>query len=571
MKNRKTKILFFAIILLLQPLFAQDKISLDPAESVIVPTPGYNPGAPPIDPSVPVQVEKKATTKKKSSMNKKKLKKHKKVKYADINIAAGIRKEVYFDFPLGSLKGPTDPSIFKFDINKKEQDPKLNKDRIVLTGLKPGMTDLWVYDNKDVLKCVYNVTVTLQNLKRILGFLKHEFRNIEGLKMYIREQLIVLDGEILLPEDIARIHQFISGFENVFKIQYKLNPTLYNIIAAKMEKEIGMPDVHVEVVNQRFVLKGTVNSDTEKEYATNKAALYLPKWFYIPSVGDPTAVGGTGAGELVAPAEEFRDQPIIYYFLTVKIPDAPIKKVIKMAVYFIEIAKGFENDFGFTWAPSIDTSNSKMNLSYSTSPAKDSSGNEIQPFVGTITGIINNFIPKLKDIVDHKRGRVIQSAAISIEDGQSGNINKTTNYPYLLTSPTQGATTASAPVGMGIGITPTIVGNKETSMDVNVGIEIKVSQVVSMSQIGVPVTSEDGVKTSVNLKSDETAAVGGIVNNISSRSYGNGGSDENIIINLSRSKSFQRNKSQFVVFITPTILKSASDGSNEVKEKFRIR
>lgn len=565
LKDRKIKLLVFSFFIFSQCLFAQDPV-IPPAQGSVPVPESVSTSSTPSPVEAPAQEIKKEPVKVKSSTNKKKIKKHKKVKYTDVNVVLGIRKEIYFDFPLGSVKGPTDASVFKVDINKKEQDPKLSKDRVVITGMKAGMTDLWVYDNQDVLKYVYNVTVTPQNLKRILGFLKREFRNIEGLKMYIREQLIVLDGEILLPEDIARIHQVITGFEPVFKIQYKLNPSLYNIIAEKMEKEIGLPDVHVEVINQRFVLKGTVNSNTEKEYATNKAALYLPKYFYLPAVGEPT-----GAGELVAPAEEFRDLPIIYYFLTVKEPDAPIKKVIKIAVYFIEIAKGFENNFGFTWAPSVDTSNSKMNLSYSTSPQTDSSGNEVQPFVGTITGIINNFIPKLKDVVDHKRGRVIQSAAISVEDGQPGNIKKVTKYPYLLTTPEKGTTTGSAEVGIGVGITPTILGNKDTSLDINMGLEINVSQVVSMSQIGVPITSEDHVKTFVNMKSDETAAIGGIVNNISSRSYGNGGGDDNIIINLSRSKSFQRNKSQFVIFITPTILKMTSEGSDEAKEKFRIR
>lgn len=500
---------------------------------------------------------------------KKKVKRKPRVRYRDQNVVLGIRKEIYFDFPLGNIKGPTDVSIFRYEINKKEQNPKLAKDRIVLTGLKAGITDLWIYDNQDVLRFVYNVTVTPQNLKRVLGFLKQELKNVEGLKMYIREQLIMLDGEILLPEDIARIHQVITGFEQgIFKIQYRLSPTLFSIVAEKMEKEIGLPDVHVEVVNQRFVIKGEVASKDEFNYVTYKAALYLPKYFYMPFVGDPTQ-----AGELVQPAEEFRDQPIINYFLMVRDADDPIDKVIKIAIYFVEIAKGFENNFGFTWAPSLDASNSNVKIGYSfPTQATDEAGNEIPAFTSTVTGIINNFIPKLKDAVKHERGRVIQSAAITIQDGKDGQIEKTTQYPYLVTAPNSAPTTQFAPVGISISLTPTILGNnKQESEDINLGIGIDVSQVVSMSTIGVPVSSKNAVQTIVNMKSNETAAIGGIVNNISSKSYGNAGGDDNIIINLSRSKSFQKNRSQFVVFVTPTILKSTSEGSNEVKEKFRIR
>ncbi|MCX6112052.1 MAG: hypothetical protein NTY22_02030 [Proteobacteria bacterium] len=570
-------------------VYTQDKAAQTPTQDQPAnATPEPQPAVPPLAAAPPAEPSSTAATatldgtqtkaaptilkgnkKAKNAISKKKLKKHQKVKYRDLNVVMGIRKEVYFDFPVSTTNPPfaTNKNVFDIKLEKKEQNPKLEKDRVVLTARSEGVTDLWVYDDKDILKFVYNVTVTRQNLKRVLGFLKQEFKNIEGLKMYIREQLIVLDGEILLPEDIARIHQVITGFENVFKIQFKLNPSLYNIIAEKMEKEIGLPDVHVEVINQRFVIKGNVKSRDEFDYVSYKAALYLPKYFYIPAYGDPT-----NAGDLVAPAEEFRDQPIINYFLTIAIPETPINKVIKIVVYFVELAKGFQNDFGFTWAPSLDTTNSKMNLTYSTN-SKDSSGNEIQPFVGTITGIINNFIPKLKDAVDHKRGRVIQSAAISVEDGgkEGGTIQKMTSYPYLITAPNSAPTTQFAKVGIGVGLTPTILGNKATSADINLGIKITVSQVVSMSTIGVPVSSENSVSTYVNMKSDETAAIGGIVNNISSRSYGNGGADDNIIINLSRSKSFQKDKSQFVVFITPTILKSTSEGSEDAKEKFRIR
>ena len=103
------------------------------------------------------------------------------------------------------------------------------------------------------------------------------------------------------------------------------------------------------------------------------------------------------------------------------------------------------------------------------------------------------------------------------------------------------------------------------------GVNIDVGQVVAINSMGVPISSKDKLTTYVNMKSGETAAIGGLINNSLSRNYGNQGGDANIIINLSRSKQFAKNKSQFVVFLTPTILKSTSEGSEEAKSKFRIR
>jgi pilus assembly protein CpaC len=503
---------------------------------------------------------------------KKKLKKKIKVKYRDINVVMGVRKELYLNFRIGkdTVRQPTSPNVFKFEVNTKEEDPNLQKDRIVFTGIAPGITDLWVYDTQDVLRYVFNVTVTEKNLRRIFLFLKREFRGIEGLKMYIREKRIYLDGEILLPEDIARIHQVIGGGDypsDVFKVQYRLSPTLFKVVAQKMQEEINVPTVQVEVVNQRFVLKGEVKSEEEYKDVVLKATLYLPKYFYTPLVGDPS-----GAGEMTMPAEGFRDKPIIDYFVKVIEPDKPIAKVVKISVYFVEIQKGFENDFGFSWAPSINTNNTNANLTWSSIPPDANNNNSTLATTGvTITGIINNFIPKLMDAVSNNKGRVIQSAAITVEDTKTGKISKKTKYPY--TVQTQNSlTTQTADVGISVDLTPKIWNDAQKSEDLNLDVKINVGEVVgTASGTTIPIVSEDVIETLINIKSGDTAAIGGLVQNNLSKSYMDGSNDPNVIVSLSRSKTFIKGKSQFVVFITPQILGTASEGSDSVKEKFRVK
>jgi len=511
-------------------------------------------------------------TKSTNKPEKKKITKKIKVKYKDLNVVIGIRKEVYFNFPLGTIRPPTNAAVYKYEVNYKKDNPKLERDRVVITGLQSGITDMWVYDDQDVLRYVYNVTVTQQNLKRILGFLKGEFRHIEGLKMYIRERRVVLDGEILLPEDIARIHQVIGGGDytgNELKIQYRLSPTLFKVVAEKMEKEIGLPSIQVEVVNQRFVLKGEVRDLEELRYVVYKASLYLPKYFYVPLPGDPS-----GAGDMVPPAEEFRNKPIIDFFVKILDPDKPISRQVKVVVYFVEIANGFENMFGFNWAPSINSTNTNVNMSWSNPAQKDNTGAELPALTTTLTGVITNFIPKLQSAIKNNRGRVIQSSAITIEDEQQGTISKITKYPYIVKTE-NAIDTKEANVGVEVKLKPKILGSettKQTSDDINLQVDIGVSQVVGYAEgVSIPITSQDSVSTFVNLKSNETAAIGGIVQSNISKSYGDGSSDPNVIISLSRSKSFTKGKSQFVVFITPTILKAASEGSDSAKEKFRIK
>jgi len=202
---------------------------------------------------------------------------------------------------------------------------------------------------------------------------------------------------------------------------------------------------------------------------------------------------------------------------------------------------------------------------------KDAEGNVIEPFTATVTGVISNFIPKLKNAVDTKRGRVIQTSAITIENGSTGTINKVTEYPYIVTT-AEKTDAKTFKVGIQIEMTPKILGIADSSQDIGFNpVKVEVSQLVSMSANGLPITTNNNISTAVNLKSGDTAAIGGIIQNIGYKGYSEGSGDSNVIIDLTRSKSFQRNKTQFVIFLTPEIISSAAEASKRAKENFNVK
>jgi pilus assembly protein CpaC len=98
-----------------------------------------------------------------------------------------------------------------------------------------------------------------------------------------------------------------------------------------------------------------------------------------------------------------------------------------------------------------------------------------------------------------------------------------------------------------------------------------VSQLVSMSANGLPITTSNNMSTYINLKSGDTAAIGGIVQNTGYKGFKEGSDEKNVIIDLTRSKSFQRNKTQFVMFVTPEIVVSAAEASKKAKEAFNVK
>src|SRR5205085_2398181 len=110
------------------------------------------------------------------------------------------------------------------------------------------------------------------------------------------------------------------------------------------------------------------------------------------------------------------------------------------------------------------------------------------------------------------------------------------------------------------------------SDSVGLTITFSLKSLVGQTEKG-PLISNSTIQTKVTVRSSQSAAIGGLVGNDASTAYNRlpKGVSENPILSLYASKQFQHNQSQFVVFITPVIMNSASEGSDEIKKKFRLK
>src|SRR5690606_8680881 len=129
---------------------------------------------------------------------------------------------------------------------------------------------------------------------------------------------------------------------------------------------------------------------------------------------------------------------------------------------------------------------------------------------------------------------------------------------------------STANVGLTMNIEPRILEEEKVEMSVNISIKL---QVGSSSP---PVTTNNSVNTTLVIKSTESAAIGGVVQNQSTTDYdanpNTGGEDApQPLFNLNRSKAYVSQKSQYVIFLTPEIIESASVGTEEIRKKFRRR
>jgi pilus assembly protein CpaC len=85
------------------------------------------------------------------------------------------------------------------------------------------------------------------------------------------------------------------------------------------------------------------------------------------------------------------------------------------------------------------------------------------------------------------------------------------------------------------------------------------------------------IQTQVTIKNGESAALGGSAFDNALSNYNkprqqqqgnqNPGSP---LFNMVRSKSFNRDKSQFIIFVTPEVIRTASSATEDMTRKFRL-
>ncbi len=394
----------------------------------------------------------------------------------------------------------------------------------------------------------YRVEVRKSKLDAVVREMQSLLGDIEGINIKIVNNKVVVDGQILLPRDMNRIYNVVSQFADQASTLVTLSPLAQKKIAEFISRDINNPEIEVRAVNDKFILQGVANSEDEKNRAEIIAKTYVPALIVEKSEMD-------GIVKRPKPANDG-----VINLITVK-PAAPPPpgKIVQMVVHYVELKKDYGKGFRFQFTPEIKDDSS---LTLQT-------GDRGPGGVGTnIMATINNFIPKLNWAKNHGHARVLESSTMIVQDGKTGTMTAATEVPFQVTTK-DGPSTQFKEVGIHTKITPVILGERSDS--INLDINFKINALLSATG-EAPLTSTNAIETSIVVRSGQSAAIGGLIKSRSGTIYNNpNNGTRNPIISLYASKDFQRNQSQFVVFVTPIIKSSASAGSEKIKKKFRLR
>ena len=466
---------------------------------------------------------------------------HAKTEYRDVSLTVGIDKEVKIPkSPKNFIVDGTFRSFIRLQRVKGEKT-------LVFKPKKQGIGTL-LLKHPETGKIVYEFHIDAKkiDLKKDRKEIAKLLRNISGIEVRIVNNRVVVDGEVIHPDHIRRIHSVLKLFPDSSFNMTTVSLKFYSLLAQKMEKTIGLPEVHVRNINKKFFVEGYVSSEKERAKALNIVQSMIPDHVVDEAEAD-------------VKIKKRRAHAYIDLIEVRPPPMAGPNKIIKVIVSYVEMNKNYEKYFDFNWAPNIDDG-SKIQLSNGPrSPASVAS---------MITATISNLFPKINWLTEHGKARTLQTSRLLVEDSQTGEVNSFSKVPYSSIGANGLSSTQFEDVGLKTVVTPELIGQRSDS--VNLKVKFSVRTLSGMTAAG-PLISSREITTKLTVRNGRSAAIGGLIGDDSGYDYNKlpANAPRNPIFLLKKSKAYRHNKSQFLVFLTPYIVSSASSDADKIRNRIK--
>jgi pilus assembly protein CpaC len=442
--------------------------------------------------------------------------------------------------------------------------------QVILKPLKAGETTVTIRDNEGHIGIIFVVRVTGSNLLRIKGEISDLLRDIEGLNIRVVGPKVVVEGEVLVPTDYGRLFAVISdkAYADFVLNLTVLSPLAIQFLATRIHDDIVTfaPNVRTRVVNGMIFLEGLTDSLDQARRAASIASLYLPE------MKPGTLLDKDVSSQRMAPRN------LIQNFIMVNPPpQKKNEKLVRVTLHFVELSKDYGKVFGFKWAPGF-TSDPYVTLGQNAAGAGAASSG------ASFGGTISSLLPKIQSAQTAGFARVLKTGTIIVRSGQVAKLTEQTKFPFLVSGPNGQISSQSTPVGLAASVTPVILGQ---SQDIQMDLDLDQSDLVGRapSTGAAPVVATHTVNTKIFLKSNESAAIAGINSNqigtdfnkddpgagSFDQSGSSGGGSTIPLFQLLHSKNYRKQKSNFVIFVTPQIVENASEGTEDLKKNFRVK
>jgi pilus assembly protein CpaC len=463
----------------------------------------------------------------------------------EIDVVMGLEKIIKLDFVPNTVVKLANENIATYQIVPAKKE-------INLTGIKAGETTLTLRDTAGDIRARYLVKVTASDQSKVVVQLKELLSDVEGLEIGIKGDYVYVGGQIVVPSDIGKVVVILDNYKDVLRL-VELSPQTQLIIARKMQEEIqksNYKDITVRVVNGSFWIEGVVSGEDDSRRVEQIVNAYLPDQIQ-------------NLARRADAVQSIKKRPYeILLTYNAKPKQEPIPKLFKITAQFVELTKGYDRLFSFTWTPTLGGDGGSIGI------GKSNSGGVTTSSSGALSATISHLFPKLNSAKSAGHARIVESAVVVVKENVAGVIKKETTIPYLIGAG-DNAKSGSATAGFDMNITPTMLQEEKINLKL-------VIRVASTSNDATPQTLDNSIDTQVIVKSQDSAVIGGVVTNKTATDFDKDGdplavSEGSALFSFIKSKKYSTSRTQFVMFVTPELIESAASGASEIERKFRKR
>jgi pilus assembly protein CpaC len=438
-----------------------------------------------------------------------------------------------------------------------------DKRQLIFKPLSPGETNVTLRDANGDIRLIFQVRIAPSDLLRVASELRELLRDVEGLDIRVVGSRVVVDGEVITPADYGRVVAVLSddAFKSSVLSLFQLSNKALVAIAKRIQDDIhnfGANGVSTRVVNGVIFLEGTVDNIDQAKRARDLADTYLP------------AVRPNTLLENTKEIQVMKRSPILSFIVVNPPPPKKQEKLVRVTFHFVDLAKDYNTVFGFQWQPGF-TADPTVQVGAGSTGGVAAGGT-------SFTGTLSSLFPKLQSAQQAGYARVLRTGTVIVRSGLPAQITDTTSFPFSQLGTNGQVNAGSQDIKVDFGVTPSILGQSE---DISLDLKMNIMSLVGRAPAGDTrgTTDANHVETKIYVKSNESAAVGGMSFNDVGTDFNKDapfagattGTQTDPLFSLLHSKAYRKKKSQFVIFITPQIIENASEGTDDLKKNFRVK
>ncbi len=425
---------------------------------------------------------------------------------------------------LGDQKTVKAPGIKRVSVG----DPKVvdvtalkNSQQILLTATGVGKTNLIIW-GKDNSERTIQIRVTLQDVNKVIKQVRELLANVEGATSKVVGEKVIIEGYVLSEADLEKIATIKTLYPQVTSFA-ALNPAVLDTLTGQINrgfKNADLPEINAERVGNQVLLQGYVQIKEDIEKAKMIAASYYKN------------------------TKSFIKEGI------------ELEKMLLVSIDFIEVDKDAVKNIGVNWADSMTISGDAAGA------GKFGFGSE--PWGGTY-GLIGNYSWILNVVKSDSNSRILAQPKLLCRSGKKAEFLAGGEVGIPLITQNTSAVKYKE-FGIILRISPVV----DKYDNIATSIEVENSQITT-SVNGIPNFSTSRVSTEIYVKSGETIVLSGLVSNVSAKGVEKVPFFGSIPIlgELFKSRKFQDNKSELLIFVTPQILKSRDEKNLETIENMQ--